>query len=75
MGHSRKQPFHGFCARSDKTFKKHEHRRERRAVRTKLASGIDDADRRMHSKVYGDPWNSPKDGKTWSPDWPRAYRK
>lgn len=60
----RKAPFMGItCARSDKPFKVDEHRKERRSTRTKLATGMSDDDRRMHSKVYGDPWNAPKDGK------------
>jgi hypothetical protein len=60
----RKTPVIGLTtARSDKPFKVDEHRKERRGVRTKLASGVDADDRRLHSKVYGDPWNAPKDGK------------
>ena len=49
-------------ADSDKPFKTDAHRAERRSTRTKLASGIDADDPRMHAKVYGDPWLSPKDG-------------
>jgi len=65
MSRSRKKsPFIGVTtARSDKPFKVDEHRRERRSVRTLLASGFPDYDRRFHSKVYGDPWRAPKDGR------------
>jgi hypothetical protein len=53
------------CARSDKPFKVDEHRRERRTVRTLLAAGFCDADRRLHAKRYGNICFSPKDGKQW----------
>lgn len=65
-------------ARSDKSFKVAEHRRERRAVSALLPVTQDDSDRRLHSKRHGDPWLSPKDGKS---DWtgsdyePKALRK
>lgn len=53
-------------ARSDKPFKRTEHRRERAAVRTGLGQGAD-ATTLPHAKTFGDPWHGQKDGKTWLP--------
>lgn len=53
-------------ARSDKPFKVAEHRRERHHVRQRLRVTEDDTDARLHGRPFGDPWLSPKDGKT---DW------
>ena len=50
-------------APSDKPFKVDEHRAERHAVRAVVKRSLDSDDRALHSKVYGDPWKSPKDGK------------
>ena len=50
-------------APSDKRFKVDEHRTERHAVRAVVKHSLDSDDRALHSKVYGDPWKSPKDGK------------
>jgi hypothetical protein len=48
---------------SDKPFKVDEHRAERHAVRAMVKRSLDGDDRALHSKVYGAPWKSPKDGK------------
>lgn len=62
----RRMPLIGLtCAQSDKPFKIDEHRKERRTSRALLQVTHDPDDRRLHSKVYGDTWNSPKDGKQW----------
>ena len=54
-------------AASDKPYKVAEHRRERRTARQIVSGAQDDTDPRLHSENYGDPWRSPKDGKTiWS---------
>ena len=76
MSRSRKKtPIVGMTTMSsDKPFKRDEHRRERRAVRTLLNAGLDGDDKRLHSKDYGNPWKAPKDGKQYWPD-PRALRK
>jgi len=50
-------------APSDKPFKVDEHRAERHTVRATIMRTLDSDDRALHSKVYGDPWKSPKDGK------------
>jgi len=50
-------------APNDKPFKVDEHRAERHAVRAVVKRSLDGDDRALHSKVYGDPWKSPKDGK------------
>ena len=60
----RKTPVIGMTtAPSDKPFKVDEHRAERDAVRVTIKHSLDSDDRALHSKVYGDPWKSPKDGK------------
>lgn len=46
---------------SDKPFKVKEHRKERRAVKSALASEREPP----HPLTFGDPWNGPKDGKVW----------
>jgi len=48
---------------SDKPFKVDEHRAERHAVRAVIKRSLYSDDRALHSKVYGNPWKSPKDGK------------
>lgn len=59
----RKTPISGVTtARSDKLFKRVEHRRERRAVRHVLDVTVDDVGI-PGRKLFGDPWNSQKDGK------------
>lgn len=71
MTRSRKRTPTGItCKDSDKPFKRREHRRERRAVNAAIANG----DEPPATKEFGDPWNSPKDGKQYWPD-ARAYRK
>lgn len=69
----RKTPIIGITtARSDKPFKVAEHRRERCAVRTALASHAD-VDL---NKAFGNPWNAPKDGHVWvGNDRPHLLRK
>ena len=63
----RKTPRLGITtAHSDQPFKADEHRRERSAVRQALHSTVDDT-ALPHSKAFGDPWKSPKDGKGWVP--------
>lgn len=75
MSRSRKKPIHSITtAASDKPFKVIEHRRERHSARQVIANTMDMDDPRLHA-VYGDPWNAPKDGKRYNPDWPKAYRK
>lgn len=67
----RKTPICGIaCAPSDKPFKVAEHRRERRALRQ--ASDIEG-----FKGDYGNPWDSPKDGKKmFDPKrWPKGMRK
>jgi hypothetical protein len=49
--------------KADKPFKVDEHRAERHTVRAVARRSLDSDDRALHSKVYGDPWKSPKDGK------------
>ena len=56
----RKTPICGIAvADSDKDYKAAEHRRERRAVRIAIEAGDDIP----AAKAYGNPWDSPKDGK------------
>lgn len=65
----RKSPFMGWtCAQSDKPYKVDQHRSERRTVRTLLRKALDGDDRRLFSKVWGNPWNAPKDGKQFIRD-------
>lgn len=60
----RKTPLIGVTtAPSDKPFKVDEHRAERHAVRATIKRSLDGDDIALHSKVYGDPWMAPKDGK------------
>ncbi len=61
-------------ARSDQPFKRDEHRRERRTVRSLLGASLDVDDRRLHKQSYGDPAKAPKDGKQFWRD-PLASRK
>lgn len=68
----RKTPISGITtAASDKPFKVREHKRERAAVRDSLAVGSD----LPHPKEFGNPWDSEKDGKQYSPDRPDVLRK
>ena len=60
----RKTPIVGFCAGSDKEFKKDEHRRERRASKVFLETWLDE-DKLPSPVSYGNPWASPKDGKMY----------
>lgn len=56
----RKTPICGMTAAdSDKSFKRAEHRRERRVLRQTDLSETDPAP----TKLFGNPWNSEKDGK------------
>lgn len=72
----RKTPIIGFTsAQSDKPFKVAEHRRERRSARATLAKIQDGDDGRLHSKVFGDPWKSDKDGKYYFASDARMMRK
>jgi hypothetical protein len=60
----RKTPVIGMTtAPSDKSFKVDEHRAERHAVRATIKHSLYGEDRTLQSKVYGDPWKAPKDGK------------
>lgn len=60
----RKTPVIGTTtAPSDKPFKVDEHRAERHAVRVTIKHSLDGDDRALHSKVHGNPWKAPKDGK------------
>ncbi len=64
MTRSRKRPITGItCAESEKSWKSAAHRAERRMCRQRLQATADDTDRRMHRRLYGDPWCGPKDGK------------
>ena len=78
MSNSRKKhAISGLTTDSDKPFKVKEHRRERHHVRQTLRSADDDADPRLHQRFYGDPWNSPKDGRLvdWTSDPDAAARR
>lgn len=60
----RKVPIAGITtARTEKPYKVDEHRSERRTARTRIKSGRPDDI--PHPKVFGNPWNGPKDGKRW----------
>lgn len=59
-------------ARSDKPYKVAEHRRERHSVSQALRSGADNDDPALH-RVYGDPWNAPKDGLQHIGWWPPSH--
>lgn len=61
----RKTPIRSYTTNaSEKAFKQLEHRRERRAVKVAIGE-----DRDMpHPKVFGDPWDGPKDGKCYDRD-------
>ena len=60
----RKTPVIGMTtARSDKPYKVDAHRRERRALRTRLLFDLEDSGRCLHPKLFGDPWRAPKDGR------------
>lgn len=63
-------------AHSDKPFRVSEHRRERARVRQCLHVNPDDADPRLHRAPYGNPLDSPKDGKyRWRNREPDEIRK
>lgn len=71
----RKVPFISVTtAETDKPFKVSEHRKERRNARVVVRVTLDDADPRLHSKNYGDPWRGEKDGKMFWPE-ERTFRK
>lgn len=75
MARSRKKrPITGITgAESNKEFKQIEHQRERSRVRDALKTGKEVL---PHSKEFGDPWDSPKDGKTiWTENQDIAKRK
>lgn len=56
----RKSPWIGMTkVTSDKPFKRSEHQRERSAVKRALKAGKTPPSPRL----FGDPWDSPKDGK------------
>lgn len=65
----RKTPITGLTTSpSDRAFKAQEHRKERRATSTALASDQEPP----HAKAFGNPWNGPKDGKAlWGLDYRR----
>lgn len=67
----RKLPIAGVAAFSDKQFKVFAHRQERRAVKVAL----DRADELPSPKLFGDPWDGPKDGKIWWRHYPKVFRK
>lgn len=69
----RKTPIFGITtAKSDKAFKRREHKRERTSVRDALAVGADVPD----AKAFGNPWASEKDGKRyWRDAAPKDMRK
>lgn len=74
MARSRKRtPIHGMTtAESDKPFKRNEHRRERRIVRSRLKA----IDELPPPKAFGNPWKSDKDGKHYWADMPESgFRK
>ena len=64
MSRSRKKHPAGGISRavSDKPYKRAEHRRERSTVRATLRSGGADL---PAPKLFGSPYNSPKDGKMY----------
>lgn len=65
----RKTPIIGITtAETDKPFKTREHRRERRTVHGILSASLDQDDKRLHAKRFGDGWHSDKDGKQYVPD-------
>lgn len=65
MARSRKKtPIHSYAAESDKPYKKFEHGRERSKVKQILRTTEDYDDLALpHKEEFGEPWNSPKDGK------------
>lgn len=70
----RKTPICGMTtAASDKTFKKAEHKRARRALRA-CELEFDDA---PADKQFGNPWGAPKHGKQWidPKHFPKIMRK
>lgn len=76
MSHSRREtPIIGNTkAESDKPYKVAKHRAERPA-RAILTARLDQDDRNLHAKAYGDPWGSRKDGKQHFPGNARDMRK
>lgn len=69
----RKNPIVGYTtAKSEKPYKRSEHKRERRNIKQLLKIGRDISDHTK--KKYGDPALGPKDGKQVY-DNPDAYRK
>jgi hypothetical protein len=72
----RKTPIFGMTkAESDKDYKVAEHRAERRSARAILCARLDQDDRHLHRKDYGNPCKSAKDGKQYFPSHPREMRK
>ena len=59
------------AARSEKAFKKREHRRERADLRAAMATGRDPKE----PKEFGNPALGDKDGKQYAPNYPKASRK
>ena len=60
----KRNPWEGITtAESDKPFKSAENRRRRRAEKIAISRGDDPPD----SRLFGDPWRSPKDGKARRP--------
>ena len=55
----RHAPYCPNAAASDAVYKRHEHRRERAAVRRALLTG----ESMPHPRRFGNPWRGPKDGK------------
>lgn len=65
----RKTPIFGITtAESDKWFKSHENRRQRRVVKIEVEMGVSPT----AAKAFGNPWSSTKDGKRW---WNKASAK
>jgi hypothetical protein len=72
----RKTPVIGMTtAPSDKPFKVDEHRAERHAVRATIKHSLDGDHSALYSKVYGDPWKAPKDGKQMVEPGSKSMRK
>ncbi len=77
MARSRKHtPISGItCATTEKWAKQKNHRRERRRVRSVLATQPE-PDVLPHTRELSDPWTMPKDGKRyWTAAGLREYRK
>ena len=56
-------PIKAICGyTSNKKFKQHEHRAERKTVHQMLDSGYEEL---PNTKMYGNEWDSPRDGKVY----------